>query len=69
MTNISLNTHSIRPNIYENIEQLSYGELLVAINNIKKQLSEIDDADLYQHQSNYYNLLVAELDKRHTCIE
>lgn len=73
MKNVSLKTHKIRPIIYENIEQLSYGELLTAINNIKKQLLEIDNKDdnkdLYNHQSNYYNLLVAELDKRQTFIE
>lgn len=53
-----------RSYIYENIEQLSYGELITAISNIKNNLSKINDRELYKHQSNYYKLLVKELDKR-----
>lgn len=54
--------------IYENIEQLSYGELITAISNIKYNLSKTNDKELYKHQSNYYKLLVKELDKRQTSI-
>lgn len=35
----------MKPNVYENLEQLSYGELLQALNNIKeneKQLTAIN---------------------------
>ncbi len=63
-----LKSHIPRPNIYENIEQLSYGELLTAISNVKLNLSKITDKKIYEHQSNYYRLLVNELDKRQNSI-
>ncbi len=51
------------PIVYENIEQLTYSELLNAISNIKKRLYEqginIDKADFQ-----YYIALAKEIDKR-----
>ena len=51
------------PQIYENIEQLTYGELLTAINNIKEKLYQeginVEHADMQ-----YYIALITELDKR-----
>ena len=46
----------MKPIVYQNVEGLSYGELLIAISNIKNVIRE--------YTSDYYKLLVAELDKR-----
>lgn len=50
------------PIVYENLSQLSYGELLQAISNIKKKLQENIDETL--DTNTYYKALVAELDSR-----
>ena len=51
------------PQVYENIEQLTYGELLHAINNIKTKLyGEINQE--YHTDFEYYIALLRELDKR-----
>ena len=51
------------PQVYENIEQLTYGELLTAINNIKTKLyGEINQE--YHADFEYYIALLRELDKR-----
>lgn len=51
------------PQIYENIEQLTYSELLNAISNIKNKLYnqgvDVDKADFQ-----YYIALVQEMDAR-----
>lgn len=52
------------PQVYENIEQLTYGELLEAINNIKNQIYNQDQPPQYYPEWNYYTALMQELDKR-----
>ena len=52
------------PQVYENIEQLTYGELLEAINNIKNQIYNQDQPPQYYAEWNYYKALMQELDKR-----
>lgn len=51
------------PQVYENLQQLTYGELLSAIDRIREKLYEqgidIEDADMQ-----YYITLMQELDKR-----
>lgn len=47
------------PQIYENLKQLTYKELLDALSRLKEHLEECDSAD-----SAYYLALMQELDKR-----
>ena len=51
------------PQVYENLEQLTYGELLIAIENIKDKLYQeginVEHADMQ-----YYIALIRELDNR-----
>jgi len=54
----------VRPNIYENLEKLSYGEIITAINNIKSKLNETQDKELHENMNNYYLALNQELDRR-----
>ena len=51
------------PQVYENIEQLTYGELIVAIENIKSKLYDVLNTD-YHADFQYYIALLQELDKR-----
>ena len=52
------------PAVYENIKELSYSELLKAIDNIREKL--YDAGDEVQHADfMYYIALVQELDNRH----
>lgn len=55
---------NMTPAIYENIKELSYSELLKAIDNIREKL--YDAGDEVQHADfMYYIALVQELDNRH----
>jgi hypothetical protein len=54
----------VRPEIYENLEKLTYGELTAAIANIKKNLAQADDKALCEEMDNYYLALNQELDRR-----
>ena len=54
----------MKPIVYQNVEGLSYGELLTAISNIKNVMNNTEDKDIREYTSDYYKLLVAELDKR-----
>ena len=51
------------PQVYENLSELSYGELLVAIDKLREKIydqgTDIEDADMQ-----YYIALMQELDKR-----
>jgi hypothetical protein len=51
------------PQVYENLEQLTYGELLTAIENIKEKMYQagvkVEHADMQ-----YYIALMQELDNR-----
>ena len=51
------------PQVYENLKELNYGELLSAIDKVREKLYEegtdIEDADMQ-----YYTALMQELDKR-----
>ena len=51
------------PQVYENLQQLSYGELLEAIDRIREKIysqgAEVEHADMQ-----YYIALVQELDNR-----
>ena len=51
------------PQVYENIEQLTYGELIVAIENIKSKLYDALNTD-YHADFQYYIALLQEFDKR-----
>ncbi len=50
--------------IYKNLEELSYGELLKALENIKEKTINTNDNKDIAGYSEYYKALVAELDKR-----
>lgn len=56
------------PQVYENLEQLSYGELLLAIDRIREKLygegANVDHGDML-----YYIALVSELDSRQKEVE
>lgn len=51
------------PQVYENLEQLTYGELLFAIDNIREKLYE-QGAEAQYEDMTYYIALMQELDKR-----
>lgn len=55
-------------NTYKNLEELSYGELVTALENIKNKIMNSDVLEekgtVSASDANYYNALVAELDKR-----
>lgn len=51
------------PQVYENLEQLTYGELLFAIDNIREKLYE-QGAEAQYEDMTYYIVLMQELDKR-----
>lgn len=55
-------------NTYKNLEELSYGELVTALENIKNKIMNSDVLEekgtVSISDANYYNALVAELDKR-----
>lgn len=51
------------PQVYENIEQLTYGELLSAIDRIREKMYD-DGVDTQDADMKYYIALVQELDKR-----
>lgn len=53
----------MKPNIYANLEQLSYGELLSALNNIKEH-EQLSPTVLNQDVTSYKDALMMELDKR-----
>lgn len=52
------------PQVFANIEQLTYGELLEAINNIKDKIYNQDKPPQYYAEWHYYTALMQELDKR-----
>lgn len=56
----------MRPTIYKNVKELTYGELIEAISNIKEvMMNNTDDESIKElSSSEYYKLLVAELDSR-----
>ena len=54
----------MRAKIYKNVKELSYGELLKAISNIKANMNNASDTTLPDYDSEYYKLLVEELDRR-----
>ncbi len=51
------------PQVYENLEQLTYGELLTAIDNIREKIYE-QRIDVQNEDMSYYIALMQELDKR-----
>lgn len=51
------------PQVYENLEQLTYGELLTAIDNIREKIYE-QGIDVQNEDMSYYIALMKELDKR-----
>lgn len=56
----------MRPTIYKNVKELTYSELIEAISNIKEvMMNNTDDESIKElSSSEYYKLLVAELDSR-----
>lgn len=54
----------MRATIYKNVKELSYGELLRAISNIKENINSTSDTTLSDYDSEYYKMLVEELDNR-----
>ena len=52
------------PQVYENLEQLTYGELLEAINNIKEKIYNQDNPPQFYAEWDYYKALMQELDKK-----
>ena len=54
----------MKPIVYENLKELSYGELLQAISNIKDKMQDNLDETLPDEYNNYYTALVTELDNR-----
>lgn len=54
----------MRAEIYKNVEELSYGELLKAISNIKENIASVSDTSMSNYDSEYYKTLVKELDNR-----
>lgn len=51
------------PQVYENLQQLTYGELLSAIDRIREKLYE-QGVDVKHADMQYYIALMQELDKR-----
>jgi hypothetical protein len=51
------------PQVYENLEQLTYGELLTALDNIREKLYS-QGVDTEHADMMYYIALMQELDKR-----
>lgn len=51
------------PQVYENLKELNYGELLSAIDRIREKLYE-DGIDIEDADMQYYIALMQELDKR-----
>jgi len=51
------------PQVYENLEQLTYGELLSAIDRIREKLYE-QGTEVQHEDMKYYIALMQELDKR-----
>lgn len=54
----------MRENIYKNVKEMTYRELLEAISNIKDKMNNVTDQSLIERHSDYYNMLVQELDNR-----
>lgn len=54
----------MKPEVYENVKSMTYGELLNAISNIKDKMKDVTDIEIIERDSHYYNMLVAELDNR-----
>ena len=54
----------MRPIVYQNVKELSYRELLESISNIKNVMNSSTDPTIVEYSSDYYQLLVAELDNR-----
>lgn len=54
----------MRPVVYQNVKELSYRELLEAISNIKNVMNNSTDPAIVDYPSDYYQLLVEELDNR-----
>ena len=51
------------PQVYENLKELNYGELLSAIDKVREKLYE-DGVDIEDADMQYYTALMQELDKR-----
>ena len=51
------------PQVYENLEELNYGELLSAIDRIREKMYD-DGVDTQDADMKYYIALMQELDKR-----
>ena len=51
------------PQVYENLKQLSYGELLLAIDRIREKMYG-DGVDVEHADMQYYIALMQELDSR-----
>ena len=51
------------PQVYKNLHELNYGELLSAIDRIREKLYE-DGVDIEDADMQYYIALMQELDKR-----
>lgn len=54
----------MRPVVYQNVKELSYRELLESISNIKNVMNNSTDPTIVEYSSDYYQLLVEELDNR-----
>jgi hypothetical protein len=54
----------MRPIVYQNVKELSYRELLESISNIKNVMNNSTDPTIVEYSSDYYQLLVKELDNR-----
>lgn len=54
---------TMTPQVYENLKELNYGELLSAIDRIREKLYE-DGIDIEDADMQYYIALMQELDKR-----
>jgi hypothetical protein len=54
---------TMTPQVYENLEQLTYGELLTALDNIREKLYS-QGVDTEHADMMYYIALMQELDKR-----
>ena len=52
------------PQVYSNIEQLTYRELLEAISNIKEKIYNQDNPPQFYAEWDYYIALMQELDRR-----
>lgn len=54
----------MNPIVYKNVKSLTYRELLEAISNIKNKMQEVNDEEIINRHSEYYEALVKELDNR-----